>query len=163
VAAAHAALGAATRHIWVATGTWSEGCAGLRRTHEDALQARRVARDGERAPGTLTPYGEVAIASLLGSDLHRARRFVQETLGPLAASDESATRLRETLAAFLEGGSSHVAAARRLHVHQNTVAYRVRRAEELLSAPVADVRLELEIALALASALGVAVLGRGST
>jgi DNA-binding PucR family transcriptional regulator len=84
---------------------------------------------------------------------------VATALGPLAAPGEPTARLRETLAAFLEGGSSHVAAARRLHVHQNTVAYRVRRAEELLDAPIADHRLELELALALAATLGDGVLG----
>lgn len=147
------------RHIWIASGAWCDGAEGLRRSHEDAMHARRVARDGARPSGTLTRYADVAVASLLSDDIDRARRFVQETLGPLASQDESSTRLRETLSAFLEAGSSHVAAGRKLHVHQNTVAYRVRRAEELLRTPIASRRLELEIALAIASALGSAVLG----
>lgn len=154
---AHRGLKGAAK-TWVATGTWDEGLDGLRRSHADALQARHVARAAQRAAGSLTRFDEVAVAALLGDDTDRARRFVHETLGPLASGDEPTTRLRETLAAFLEAGSSHVAAARRLHVHQNTVAYRVRRAEDLLGAAVADRRLNLEIALALASALGPAVL-----
>lgn len=162
LAEAHAGLQDAGEGVWVAAGEWAEGVDGLRRSHEDALQARRVARDGQRPPGTLTGYRDVAVASLLGGDLARARRFVATALGPLAAPGEPTSRLRETLAAFLEGGSSHVAAARRLHVHQNTVAYRVRRAEELLDAPIADHRLELELALALSATLGDAVLGAGA-
>jgi DNA-binding PucR family transcriptional regulator len=158
LADAHAALRKGGEGLWVVAGEWSEGVEGVRRTHEDAMQARRVARDGRQPAGTLTSYRDVAVASLLGADLTRARRFVATALGPLAAPGEPMARLRETLAAFLEGGSSHVAAARRLHVHQNTVAYRVRRAEELLEVPIADHRLELELALALAATLGDAVL-----
>ena len=158
LADAHAALRKAGDGVWVVAGEWSEGAEGVRRTHEDAMQARRVARDGGRPPGTLTAYRDVAVASLLGGDLARAHRFVATALGPLAAPGEPMARLRDTLAAFLEGGSSHVAAARCLHVHQNTVAYRVRRAEELLDVPIAEHRLELELALALAATLGDAVL-----
>jgi DNA-binding PucR family transcriptional regulator len=51
-----------------------------------------------------------------------------------------------------------VGAARRLHVHQNTVAYRVHRADELLGGRLARDRLQIELALALADRLGDAVL-----
>jgi DNA-binding PucR family transcriptional regulator len=60
--------------------------------------------------------------------------------------------MRATLGVFFEEGMSWQRTARRLGVHQNTVMYRVRRAEEILGRPLADRRLELESALRLADA-----------
>jgi DNA-binding PucR family transcriptional regulator len=54
------------------------------------------------------------------------------------------------VAIFLEEGSSFVRAGRRLGIHANTVAYRVRRAESLLGRPVTERQLELRVALRLA-------------
>ena len=49
--------------------------------------------------------------------------------------------------------------ARELYVHQNTVAYRVKKAEELLGRRVTEQPIELICALTLVAALGPAVLG----
>jgi DNA-binding PucR family transcriptional regulator len=62
-------------------------------------------------------------------------------------------RLRATVRAYCEENASPVRTARRLGVHQNTIVYRVNRAEELLGRPIADRRLELEVALRLADAV----------
>ena len=67
-------------------------------------------------------------------------------------------RLRETVLAFLGHGGSGTRAAKDLHVHQNTVTYRVKRAEELLGRRVSDDPIELTCALTLAAVLGPAVL-----
>jgi DNA-binding PucR family transcriptional regulator len=48
--------------------------------------------------------------------------------------------------------------AKELYVHQNTVAYRVKRAEELLGRRVTENSVELTCALTLAAVLGPAVL-----
>ena len=96
--------------------------------------------------------------SLLASDLPRARRFVAGRLGPLAEPSEPAARLRETVLAFLVAGGSGTRVAKELYVHQNTVAYRVKRAEELLGRRVTEDPVELTCALRLAAALGPAVL-----
>jgi DNA-binding PucR family transcriptional regulator len=63
------------------------------------------------------------------------------------------TRLRATLQVFLEENGSNTRTGRRLGIHQNTVAYRVTRAEELLERPVTQRRLRLQVALQLAQAL----------
>jgi hypothetical protein len=65
----------------------------------------------------------------------------------LARKDESMARLRETLQVLLEANGSYTEAAARMHVHKNTVLHRVRKAEELLSRPVTDGRLAIEVAL----------------
>ena len=54
---------------------------------------------------------------------------------------------------FLAAGGSYIQAAARLHLHKNTVHYRVRKAEELLGRPVGEDRLQVEVALLAASLL----------
>jgi DNA-binding PucR family transcriptional regulator len=98
-------------------------------------------------------YPEVALEALLVGYPEAARRFAERELGDLAAADDATLRLASTLAIFLEEGASFVRAARRLGVHANTVAYRVRRAESLLGRPVGERQLELRVALRLARLL----------
>jgi DNA-binding PucR family transcriptional regulator len=83
---------------------------------------------------------------------------VATRLGSLAAPDEPAERLRETALAFLVAGGSATRLAKQLFVHQNTVAYRVKRAEELLGRRITDDPIELLCALTLAAVLGTSVL-----
>ncbi|WP_242625571.1 helix-turn-helix domain-containing protein [Streptomyces sp. BK022] len=49
--------------------------------------------------------------------------------------------------AYLDSGGSYTQAATRLHLHKNTVHYRIRKAEELLGRPLAEDRLDVEVAL----------------
>ena len=142
--------------IRVAFGEPGHGVAGFRRSHGDAAQAARVAALGSGP--AVTSYPRVELVSLLCGDLPRARRFVGARLGPLAAASEPAARLRETVLAFLVAGGSATRVAKELYVHQNTVAYRVKRAEELMGRRVTDSPVELTCALTLAAALGPAVL-----
>jgi DNA-binding PucR family transcriptional regulator len=107
-------------------------------------------------------YAQVELVSLLASDLPRAREFVATRLGPLASAGEPTQRLRETLSAFLTAGGRSVRAAKELYVHQNTVVYRVERAEELLGRRVTEEPLELMRALRLVETLGAAVLVEAS-
>ncbi len=137
----------------VAVGDPHEGIDGFRRSHEEALLARRVVHLGRRAPGAVARYGDVALTGLLTHDVGEARRFAERELGALGAETDAARRIAATLRVFLEEGSSFVRAARRLGVHENTVAYRVRRAGELLGHPVEERQLELRVALMLADVL----------
>jgi DNA-binding PucR family transcriptional regulator len=144
--------------IRVAFGRPARGLAGFRRSHREAVQAARIAslaRDRERH---VIGYGEVELVSLLASDLPRAREFVASRLGPLATAGEASQRLRDTLRAFLASGGRSLRAAKELYVHQNTVTYRVKRAEELLGRRVTDEPIELMCALMLADTLGPALL-----
>jgi DNA-binding PucR family transcriptional regulator len=60
---------------------------------------------------------------------------------------------------FLHAGGSHKAAAEELHLHANSVKYRVNRAIERRGRPIADDRLDVEVALLLCHWFGAAVLG----
>jgi PucR C-terminal helix-turn-helix domain/GGDEF-like domain len=146
------------RGVLVAFGKPSEGVAGFGASHIEAVQAARIHSLAPRAIPPVTSYARVELVSLLASDLPRARAFVAGHLGPLASSEVAAERLRETVLAFLVSGGSPTRVARDLYVHQNTVAYRVKQAEELLGHEVGQSPVELTCALTLAAALGAAVL-----
>ena len=100
------------------------------------------------------PTRELEVTALAARDERRAAEFVATTLGPLAADDPNAARLRETLRVFLDEAEHAPRAAARLHTHRNTVLQRVARATELLGHRPGDRRLALELALELAHRLG---------
>jgi hypothetical protein len=145
--------------VLVSCGSPGEGVAGFRRSHSEALHAARIVSLAADAASAVTRYERVELVSLLASDLPRARAFVATQLGGLASPAEPASRLRKTVLAFLTSGASATRVGRDLHVHQNTVAYRVKRAEELLGRKVTEHPTELTCALTLAATLGPAVLG----
>jgi hypothetical protein len=146
--------------VWLAFGRPGEGVPGFRSSHAEALQAARIASLVPVGGAAVTSYAKVELVTLLAGDLPRARAFVAGQLGPLASTDEPAERLRETVLAFLVSGGSATRVAKELYVHQNTVAYRVKRAEELLGRKVSERPIELSCALKLAAVLGPAVLAR---
>ncbi len=137
----------------VAVGTPAPGVEGFVQSHREALLARRVAQlRGDQGEPVAT-YPDLALEALLTGDPEAARHFAARELGALAADDEVTARFASTVAVFLEEGSSFVRAGRRLGIHTNTVAYRVRRAESLLGHPVTERQLELRVALRLAHLL----------
>jgi DNA-binding PucR family transcriptional regulator len=142
--------------VLIAFGTPGQGLSGFRASHDEALQAARIGSLSGRA--AVTGYAEIELVSLLADDLPRARAFVARQLGPLASTEEPVARLRDTVLAFLSAGGSATRVAKELYVHQNTVAYRVKRAEEMLGRKVGERPTELTCALTLASVLGPAVL-----
>jgi DNA-binding PucR family transcriptional regulator len=83
-------------------------------------------------------------------DLAQAQAFVHRELGELAADDDTTRRLAATLLIYLDEQSSRARTARRLALHENTVRYRIRQAEQILGRRVQDRTLELRVALALA-------------
>ena len=143
-------VGAAENGVRLAIGEAGRGIRGFRESHEGAEQARRVAILQGRPPGSVTRYPRVALAALGTSDQAQARAFVIRQLGPLADADETSQRLAATLRAYLDEHASRSRAAKRLGVHENTISYRVRQAEEILGRSVDEDTLELHVALVLA-------------
>lgn len=143
----------------VALGNPGRGLSGFRSSHREALRAQMVAEatDDPRA-SRLTTFSAVSIAALLAGDLDALRTWVHRTLGDLARADGATATLRETARVFLGTGGSFAAAATRLHVHKNTVLYRLRRAEEIRGRPLTGDRLDVEVALEVCARLGRAVL-----
>ncbi|MCT7366594.1 PucR family transcriptional regulator [Mycolicibacterium llatzerense] len=141
---------------YVAVGTPQSGVAGFRLSHRQAEDARIVAVASGPQRRRFTAFGHrgVALAALLGSNVDALSAWATEVLGPLACSTVSDRRLRETLQAFLKAGGSNKAAAEELHLHTNSVKYRVQRAIERRGRPIEDDRLDVEVALLLCSQFG---------
>lgn len=132
----------------VSIGDPAAGIEGFRRSHREAREAHGVAL--QRGPrGEVVSYDAVALEALLVADPERARAFVARELGGIDGADQRSARLRETLRAYFACGQNASAAAAMLGVHEHTVTYRLRRAEERLGRPVATRRAELELALRL--------------
>ena len=147
--------------VRVAVGDCSHGLAGFRRTHQEAADTAHVAALAGRRPGSLTSYHAVELAAFMSDDVVRTRRFVQHQLGPLARDEDEQSRLRVTLMLYLEEHGSRIATARRLGIHPNTVANRIRTCREMLDRDLSHRQVHLQVALSLAATLGTAVLSPG--
>ncbi len=128
----------------------ARGLTGFRRSLNEANEAARVAMLA-RADKLVAAFQDCQLDALCTGDLDAARQFVASTLGPLGHDKPQVGRLRETLEAYFAANSNFRAAAASLGVHHNTVRYRVEQVEGLLGQPVQVRRLELEVALRLAS------------
>ncbi|GFG71110.1 PucR family transcriptional regulator [Mycolicibacter senuensis] len=144
---------------WVAIGDPLPGVEGFRRSHQQALAVHTLAvASGVSRVSAAADPGLSAAALLGGDNVAAARAWVGEVLGPLAHATDGDERLRDTLRVFLRTGSSFKAAGEQLHFHVNTMKYRVQRAIERRGRPIAEDRLDVEIALLLCQWYGATVL-----
>ncbi|WP_406333897.1 PucR family transcriptional regulator [Streptomyces sp. NBC_00203] len=124
---------------------------GLRGALEEARHARRVA--GAR-PGRVCAAGHQELAShvlllpFVPDDVRRA--FTARLLDPLRDYDRRhRAELIPTLEAFLDCDGSWTRCATRLHLHVNTLRYRVGRIEQLTSRDLSRLEDKLDFFLAL--------------
>jgi len=145
---------------YVALGEALPGIDGFRRSHRQAQNAHRVAVAGASSTPRVTAFTDqgLSAASLLGTDISEARTWVGEVLGPLATDSDNDAILRETLALFLRERGSYKAAAEELHLHFNSVKYRIQRAIQRRGRPIGDDRLDVELALLACHWFGAVVL-----
>jgi sugar diacid utilization regulator len=124
-------------------------------------QARRtidaVLRLGR--PGQAVAFEDLGIHRLLLQvpDLAELRSFAAEVLGKLGGQDrQRGSELLTTLACYFRENSSPQRTARSLHVHPNTVAYRIRRIQEITGMQLDNYRdrLMAQVALEIIDALG---------
>ncbi|HEX3734365.1 MAG TPA: helix-turn-helix domain-containing protein [Solirubrobacterales bacterium] len=134
----------------LAVGLEGFGEDGFRATHRQAQRARRVAL---RLGVPVVAYADVAVEALLGDNAAEARAFVAHELRGIEDNSVTSSRIRETIAAYFAAEHNAASAAAALGVHQQTVANRLRAAEERLGHPVASRRVELEAALRLRASL----------
>ncbi|GAA1462644.1 helix-turn-helix domain-containing protein [Nocardiopsis exhalans] len=95
-------------------------------------------------------WADHLITALLFRDEELMREMVARRLAPLIElRSVQRERLAETLLAWLQCGFNAKQVAQKLHVHPQTVRYRLRQLEELFGARLfsADCRFELEAAL----------------
>lgn len=124
---------------------------GLRGAAQEALHAVEVAsRRDERL--AVVAGEDIAVHRLLvaGAPDELRRSVRKRVLGGLLAYDAAqGTDLVRTVRVFLECSSSPTAAAKALHVHVNTLRYRITRASELLGLDLNDFTTQVDIYLAL--------------
>ncbi|SEF35620.1 PucR C-terminal helix-turn-helix domain-containing protein [Amycolatopsis pretoriensis] len=111
-----------------------------------AVAARRAGRV------VVVPAAEVDPHRLLLAGAPEGLRAAlrRRVLGPLLAYDaEQHTDLVHTVRVFLECSGSPTRAAKALHVHVNTLRYRIGRAGELLGADLTEFTDQLDVYLAL--------------
>lgn len=123
-----------------------EGVEGFRRTHRQARQALEIALHA-RLP--YAHYREVALEALSSTDPARVRDFLDHELAPLERGTPTRAPLRETMHAYFQSGQNAAQTARKLGVHERTIAYRLNLIEERLGTPINSRRAELEVALRL--------------
>lgn len=135
----------------VAVGLEGFGEAGFCSTHRQALRTRRFARD----PGpALLRYEDVVVEALAIENEDDARAFVAHELRGIEDDSPGSRRIRETLSAYFASEYNAASAGAVLGVHQQTVANRLRAAEQRMGHQSIGVRrVELEMALRLRACL----------
>jgi hypothetical protein len=116
---------------WTAIAMRADGVPALARSMVELQEGLRVAkRIGRR--GVIDDVAELGVERLLLSDPDLAAAIIDRELGPLLADPRLGNELVETLQAYYDVGGNRRATARRLHLADRTVAYRLKRAEDLL-------------------------------
>jgi purine catabolism regulator len=146
------------RQIAIGVGRVYEGLDGLRRAFREAEQALEI---GQQlfGPAGLTYFGDLGIYRLLFPlrDTTDLTAFYTETLGPLVEYDRRTNgELLHTLEVYFACHTNLSEAARALHLHRNSLLYRLQRIEEVLGISLADAdtSLSLQVALRIRRMLG---------
>src|SRR5213080_4772420 len=150
--AARAATAAAVAVGYGAVRSGATGVASAAREAEQALtMGRRLF-----GPDSATAFSDLGLYRLLYAlqPLPELRDFRDQALARLHGKDRGGVLL-QTLGAYLATNGSPTDAADRLHLHRNTVLYRLGRLEDLLQVDLrdAEVRLALHLALKIGEVL----------
>jgi carbohydrate diacid regulator len=135
-------------HQRVGLGGTAAGVVGLRDSYADALAAARLAsRDGDRT-ARVAHIADFRVHQLLATLGVGARaRFADAVLGELPGRPDWDV-LRETLLTWAEHGFHLVRTAQALHVHRNTLVYRLQKIENILGRALRDHRHAIAVYLA---------------
>ncbi len=123
----------------------------LERSQREALEADRAASQGDPARTHEELWAEVTV-------MRAAAALGEDVLGPVSLlRDHDAERgsdYVETLAAWLDHPGAPAQAARAIHVHPNTMRYRMARIADLAGLDLDDPAVRLAVRLQLAAELG---------
>jgi purine catabolism regulator len=127
----------------------------------DAYREARWALEGARAAGKrIVRYGDEDLPPFLPRSLSESQRVVQQVIGPLLDYDTTHnSQLAASLWAFLSHDRSWKKASAELHVHKQTLVYRIRRVEELTGRSLARTEDVAALWFALRAALASGELG----
>jgi purine catabolism regulator len=128
-----------------------DSVADLPQAYDEALSAVSVGRQlhGDSAVTHFDGLGVFRLLALI-PDSADLRRFVDESLGALAADDSPENvDLRRTLSILIDTNMNVAETARQLFFHYNTLRYRIVKLEKMLGPFTTDPQLRLKLALAL--------------
>jgi hypothetical protein len=135
---------------WAGLGEPSLSPSEVRRS---AAEAHDTARLGliVLGPGRVARGVDLGVYRLLLTlrDSGALRPFVERVLAPLDEDHRNGTALIDTLEAFFACNGNLSEAARQLHLHRNSLIYRLNRAHELLGHDLDDPELRLSLQLAI--------------
>ncbi|MFF3334334.1 CdaR family transcriptional regulator [Streptomyces sp. NPDC002888] len=120
---------------------------GLHDSYQDACDALRL---GGRLPGRSPVHliSDLRVHQVLAAVSHSARnRLLDLTTAELRAQPDWPA-LRDTITAWCESGFNLVRASTALHIHRNTVVYRMNKIEQLTGRPLRDHRATMALYLA---------------
>ncbi|MDO8690086.1 MAG: helix-turn-helix domain-containing protein [Dehalococcoidia bacterium] len=134
-------------------GRYHAGLRGLRRSYQEARRALVLGR--ELNPGSKTHFfGSLGVYPVLMplAGTPEAEAFLEEALGFLLDYDHrNNSELVQTLEAYFSHQENLARTAEALHLHRNSLAYRLRRIQEVsnVSLDDAEARFRLQLALKL--------------
>ena len=121
----------------------------LRRALDQAVATLRLPATGSSIVTRFEQQDPLATITHL-ADPQIIALFIERTIGALVAYGRTHRGdLLLTLGAWLETTNSLEALAEELHIHKNTLTYRIRRIKELLDDDLSDGRHRFDVALAL--------------
>ena len=137
--------------VTIGIGRFLSGLEGLRQSYREAIEALTLGRDIYGLKKT-TLFSDLGLYRLLLTlrDHPELERFYQDTMGKLALVDaKGGGELVRTLDAYFASNGSPTEAASRLHVHRNTLLYRLQRIRAMAEIDLDDpeIRLSLQVAL----------------
>jgi carbohydrate diacid regulator len=115
--------------VTVGVGQYYTNLGGLRKSHQDALLALDV---GTKVwgPGRVYPIKQVGMFTTLANvSQDRKAELAHQILHPLLRD----TQLYKTVRAFLDSGLNLTDAAKNLHIHRNTLIYRLDKTKKLIT------------------------------
>jgi carbohydrate diacid regulator len=127
---------------------------GLHDSYQDACDALRL---GARVDGgsTVHPIGDLRVHQLLAAVSQSARTRLLDLTAARLREQPDWPVLRDTITAWCESGFNLVRASAALHIHRNTVVYRMNKIEQLTGRPLREHRTAMALYLAcLADRLG---------
>lgn len=127
----------------VIVGPSRPGRAGFASSHLQARRALDVVHPDKRG---VFVYADHEALALLGCN-EEVDDFVRRTLGALGDPLDHQARLRHTVARYLALGGSVDRTAGELHVHRNTIRYRLQQAARLLGRDLAPTSSDVALAL----------------
>jgi sugar diacid utilization regulator len=122
--------------VRVAYGRPFNGAPGIAKSYREARTAEGLGRRVQTPP--VCSYTELRVFAAIEecAMTSSGRDFAAEVLAPLRQLDGQTGNLEELVLAYIEEGGNLNATARRLHLHRNTMLYKLERASRALNMDV---------------------------